>query len=366
MPAASESPAWQALSTNAGPTPRYEQAMQYNAASQQVFVFAGRDGSQDFNDVWALDINTLTWREIAAASPVKPPARHSTVMIVSDDGQTLYIATGQGATGNLNDVWKLDLTTETWQDLTATAGPAPEARYGNPGGNLNDNLVLTHGFGTTRYDTTWRFNTQSEIWENITPATELPLRRCLFAATSATTTRLVIHGGCASGFGDCYLEDTWVLDTVIGAWRQIQSEVKPAGRQHHTIVATADGADGATGGSILLFAGQGADGAARNDLWSLNLENDSWSPLEIASGPQARYNQSAVWVPGSGMLVFGGRDNNRTALGDLWLLTLDPATLPSEAPSAPVEAQPTAIPDPTPTPELISPSTGPEHDADGG
>lgn len=337
---------WQALQpTSAGPGPRYEHAMQYNPATNRLFVFGGRNDSQTFNDVWALNLDTLAWRQLAAnAQVVAPPARFSAVMIVDEAGENLYIATGHTQDGqNFNDVWKLNLASETWTDLTASAGPPPAARYGGPGGNLGGNLVTTHGFGSTRYDDTWRFNLATEQWENITPGGALPLRRCLFAAAPAET-NLVIHGGCASGFGDCFLDDTWLLDTAANAWQQVLSDVKPAGRQYHSLAA-------AGANQVILFGGQDASRAARNDVWVLNLDSGSWQPIETAVSPDARYQHAAAWVPGLGMLLFGGR--NDSALGDMWLLTLPAAATIDEAPAP----QPTSAPPPSPTPELVS-----EHD----
>lgn len=337
---------WQALQpTSAGPGPRYEHAMQYNPATNRLFVFGGRNNSQTFNDVWALNLDTLAWRQLAAnAQVVAPPARFSAVMIVDEAGENLYIATGHTQDGqNFNDVWKLNLASETWTDLTASAGPPPAARYGGPGGNLGGNLVTTHGFGSTRYDDTWRFNLATEQWENITPGGALPLRRCLFAAAPAET-NLVIHGGCASGFGDCFLDDTWLLDTAANAWQQVLSDVKPAGRQYHSLAA-------AGANQVILFGGQDASRAARNDVWILNLDSGSWQPIETAVSPDARYQHAAAWVPGLGMLLFGGR--NDSALGDMWLLTLPAAATIDEAPAP----QPTPAPPPSPTPELVS-----EHD----
>lgn len=337
---------WQALQpTSAGPGPRYEHAMQYNPATNRLFVFGGRNNSQTFNDVWALNLDTLAWRQLAAnAQVVAPPARFSAVMIVDEAGENLYIATGHTQDGqNFNDVWKLNLASETWTDLTASAGPPPAARYGGPGGNLGGNLVTTHGFGSTRYDDTWRFNLATEQWENITPGGALPLRRCLFAAAPAET-NLVIHGGCASGFGDCFLDDTWLLDTAANAWQQVLSDVKPAGRQYHSLAA-------AGANQVILFGGQDASRAARNDVWILNLDSGSWQPIETAVSPDARYQHAAAWVPGLGMLLFGGR--NDSALGDMWLLTLPAAATIDEAPAP----QPTPDPPPSPTPELVS-----EHD----
>ncbi|HXV97205.1 MAG TPA: kelch repeat-containing protein, partial [Anaerolineae bacterium] len=211
----------------------------------------------------------------------------------------------------LNDVWRLDLTTETWQDLTATVGPAPTARYGAAGGNLNDKLVVTHGFGSTRYDDTWLFDPASGQWQNITPSGELPLKRCLLAAAPLAG-QLVLHGGCSSGFGPCPQDDTWVLDTASQSWRQVTGDVKPVGRQHQTLTRVGEQ------NRVLLFGGQDGNRAARSDLWLLDLATDSWQPIEVGTGPVARYNHQAVWAA-QGLIVFGGRDS--APLADLWLLT---------------------------------------------
>ena len=351
---------WQALQpTTAGPGARYQHVMQYNAATNQVFVFGGRDGSQIFNDVWALDMDTLAWRQIAANASVAPPARFSTVMIVDEPGQNLYIATGQTQGGAVfNDIWKLDLATESWTDLSPTAGEAPIARYGAPGGNLGGNLVTTHGFGGSRYNDTWRFNISTEQWENVTPSGAAPLNRCLFAAAPSGDTNLVIHGGCASGFGDCFLDDTWVLDSDANVWREVLSDVRPVGRQHQTLVSGE-----AASSQVILFGGQDASRTPRNDLWSLDLTSGVWQSIEAPDGPDARFQHAAVWIPGQGMLVFGGRDEH--PLGDMWLLSTqsalseEPTPPPAPEPTATPEPEPTPTPEPvpTPTPELIS-----EHD----
>lgn len=355
---------WQAIQpTTIGPGARYQHAMQYNLATNQVFVFGGRDGSQIFNDVWALDMDTLAWRQMAANAVVAPPARFSTVMIVDEPGQNLYVATGQTQGGTVfNDIWKLDLATESWTDLSPTAGEAPIARYGAPGGSLGGNLVTTHGFGTTRYNDTWRFNTSAEQWENITPGGAAPLNRCLFAATTTSDANLVIHGGCASGFGDCFLDDTWILDSNDNVWREVLSDIKPVGRQHQTLVSGEAGSN-----QVILFGGQDASRAPRNDLWTLDLASGVWQSIEAPEGPDARFQHAAVWIPGQGMLVFGGRDEH--PLGDMWLLsgqptapaepTAEPTTPPVAEPTATPEPEPTptSVPAPTPTPELIS-----EHD----
>lgn len=309
---------WQQLQpVNTGPGLRYEQALYYHSPSQQLFLFGGREGNQIYNDTWVLDVESLTWRELAADSATKPPARYSLVMIVDTAGENLYIATGHAAGGqNFNDMWRLDLQTESWDNLTTEAGSPPAERYGNPGGNINDNLVLTHGFGSRRYDDTWQFNTTTEQWENITPAGDKPLLRCLFAATPADGD-LVIHGGCATPNGPCFLDDTWLLDMSANQWREVTSEVKPVGRQHQTLVAT-------EANQLILFGGQDATRAPRDDVWLLNLSTEEWQKIDAPDGPTARYNHAAVWLPDrQAMWLYGGQDGVN-ALGDLWQLMPQP------------------------------------------
>ncbi|MCB0190523.1 MAG: hypothetical protein KDJ65_01120 [Anaerolineae bacterium] len=307
--------AWQQLNpANAGPGPRYEHAMEYNAATNQIFIFGGRDGSQIYNDTWAFDMNTASWRQLAVNSPTAPPARFSTVMIIDEAGQNLYVATGHTQGGqNYNDVWRLNLASETWEDVTP-AGPAPDPRYGGPGGNLSDDLVVTHGFGTTRYDDTWRFDTATNQWQNITPPGQVPLQRCLFAATAALGNSLVVHGGCATPFGDCFLDDAWVLNTDTNTWREITSDVKPVGRQYHTLVPAIS-----SQGDLraIMFGGQDASLAPRNDAWILDVASGNWVLVGPQGAPPARYNHGAVWIPGYGMILYGGR-NDSGALGDMW------------------------------------------------
>jgi hypothetical protein len=350
---------WQLLQpVNEGPSPRYEHLMQYSPATNQLFVVGGRNGERIFDDTWALNLDTLSWQFLApeSKSPTAPVVFNA-VMMVDDAGQNLYVAVGQGPGGqNKNDIWKLDLAQELWSNISESAGSPPAPRYGSAGGNIGGNLVLTHGFGAQRYDDTWRFDTTSSQWQNITPGGILPLGRCLFAATPSAG-NLVIHGGCSTPDGPCYRDDAWILDSQANVWREILSDVKPVGRQHHTLASLEPDAS-----QIILFGGQEASQAARADVWLLDLTSGSWQAIESSGGPAARYNHTAAWIPGRGMVVFGGRDNNG-AFNDLWLLSVGtpaPDTAAPTATPAPDTAAPTATPapiEPTPTPELIS-----EHD----
>ena len=315
-----DGPGWHLVQpANAGPSPRYGQTMAYHQDTNQVFLFGGQAEETLLNDLWVLDPDSMTWRSLATEAAVKPPGRRHTLVLIDAEGQNLYLVGGQGLEERFNDIWRLNLAVEIWEDVSAVTGTPPAARYGSPGGDIEGSLILAHGFAVTQYDIVWAFNPQAGKWTVQTPTGPLALKRSDFAATSSGT-KLIFHGGCAADFGECYLADTWVMDTAAQTWREIQSAARPEGRQQHSLVAVNEE-------TILLFGGQSADQAARNDVSALNLTTDQWTPLLYSDAPPARTDHGAVWVPDIGMLVFGGRAGDLGELGDLWRLTLDPSVL---------------------------------------
>jgi hypothetical protein len=99
---------------------------------------------------------------------------------------------------------------------------------------------------------------------------------------------------------------------------------KPDGRFYQSLV------EYEAENGVLLFGGR--DNSTRfNDVWFLDLSQNTWSELSpTGTPPAARRSQSATWMQGNssqspGMLVFGGStasgDAAANALADVWLLT---------------------------------------------
>ena len=335
-------PQWQQLSPTADPTDgspaaRYNHAMVYHQGNNSVYLFGGQAGGSYFNDVWALNLDTLTWDRLfantsGAANTAFPVQRRMAVMAVDDAGQNLYIATGQASDdANHNDIWRFALSTNSWTKLSSTSNPG--IRYGAPGGTLGGNLLVSHGFGASnppRYDDTWLFNINTEQWQDISPSGTKPVGRCLLDG-AAVGDKFVIHGGQSGPIDqDPYRADTWILNTTAGTWSEIatggsEGVSKPDGRRFQSLVGY-EAENGA-----LLFGGVGESSTLFNDVWFLDIGLGTWSELApTGTVPTARRSQSAVWIAGNsslaaGMLLFGGtiaaNENADNARSDLWLLT---------------------------------------------
>jgi hypothetical protein len=313
---------WQQLSVTNAPPARRDAAMGYDAARHRLILFGGRSGSESFDDTWALDLNTLVWQPLATGTAVRPDARHSMVSGVDSIGNRFLVTTGQQASTLFNDVWSLDLTTDTWVELPPQ-GAVPDIRYGSAGGIApgSDSLFLSHGFTNEgRFDDTRRFDLATNTWHNVTPDTTRPLPRCLHAATLTQGDNLVLFGGCASGFGPCPLNDTWIFEESTGSWSEISTPADVEARLFPSIISLGESNE------VLLFGGE-TGGNALGDGWLLDIETRQWVELSTnGESPEARAGHTMVWVPtptgvnSGGVLLFGGQAGS-TDFNDLWLFT---------------------------------------------
>ena len=97
------------------------------------------------------------------------------------------------------------------------------------------------------------------------------------------------------------------------AWTAVaQDGVHPRAREDHTLTADPGGR------AAYLFGGREADGNALGDLWRLDLDTDSWERLRPeGDGPRPRFGHTATWVPGVGLVVWAGQ-RGQTFFDDLW------------------------------------------------
>ncbi len=295
---------WRQPST-ADPLPAARRDHSLVSDGERLYLFAGRN-PEPLADLWRYDIAGNSWAGVDA--PDGPPARfgHNAVW---NKAQMLVFG-GQAGGAFFNDLWAFDLPTGSWNQL-AGGESAPSARYG-AGGALGSEgrLLVTHGFTSQgRFDDTWQFTIDG--WADISAQGARPVERCLMRAVwDPTKERLLIFGGQTNATP--FLGDLWALAS--GSWREIAAEPKPSPRNFYAM-AFADQA-----GQALLFGGRTEQGPA-NDLWLFDSAAEAWSqPSAGGEAPSARYGHDAAWVADSlSLFVFGGNDGNAD-LNDLWVL----------------------------------------------
>lgn len=312
---------WTAIGAGAaGPGGRWDHTLSADEAGERLVLFGGRDAAASpLGDTWLFDLESETWEATAATGP-SPRFGHA--VAVDAEAGALYLFGGQ-ADGDtfFDDAWRLDLESLAWTVLAAGAESGPSARYGTSAVlDGRGNLLVSHGFTFEgRFDDTWALDLEAGTWTDLSPAPETrPLKRCLHEAVwDAEAERMLLFGGCSSGFGPCPQGDLWAFDPAARNWTLLAAaEAGPGARSNPAMVVEPGGDD------ALLFGGLTEAGYAA-DLWTLPLGDAAaiWTETGVAGAtPSPRASHDAV-VAGTRLYLYGGIGDDG-ALGDLWALPL--------------------------------------------
>ena len=317
---------WRQIETG-GPSARRNAAAIYDRIADRIVLFGGRGSSGDLADVWTFDVATESWQSLPVEG-AGPTARFSHNAVHDAHGGQLLIWSGRmlDASGStlLNDVWAFDLITNSWTNL-ATTTTVPVARYGTAAVFDPDTgtLVTFAGFTTLgRFDDTWRFDPLQRLWQDVTATSPQPGERCLHAAAyDSQRRRMIMFGGQR---GNAALDDAWALDLSTDLWTALPPAPETGGRKFPAV------AYDPKGDRFLVFGGERTDGTRGGDLWALDLQREVWSTLTTA-GPPARDGAVLVYVPSRGgrmpqIILTGGTTAEGNA-DDTWSLQLeDPVT----------------------------------------
>jgi hypothetical protein len=230
----------------------------------------------------------------------------------------MLVVMGQAGADFFNDVWAFDLDAEAWTELKANeiAAGQPRPRYGQSAAlDGQGRILISHGFSDQgRFDDTWLFDPASGAWSQLPVAGEArPLRRCLHQlAYDETTNRLILFGGCSSGYGPCPQGDLWALDLQTNTWSELQpAGDRPSARTNASLVY-----DGASG-RLLLFGGE--TDVPDAEAWAYDLAGNAWTRLDLAPGPSARTSHAAGVDPAARrIVVFGGKTADGLS-ADVWV-----------------------------------------------
>ena len=311
----SGTPTWHQLATTGGPPPRRAAHTQiYDPDGDRMIVFGGSDGGSFMNDVWSLDLATNTWQQLLTGGDFVP-VRYGHSATFDPERREMVVFGGYNGY-YLNDLYVLSLNgSPTWTRVD-TPGPSVRDFSATAYDGARRRIVLFGGNTGVLYDDLWAFDLGTRTWSRLGPAGPLP-RMSSYAVTDANSQRLVMFGG----YGGQYLDDTWTLalDQTPPLWIPHQPAVHPLARLEH---ATAYDSDR---DRMLLFGGKDAY-QFFNDLWQLDLTGEPvWSQV-IPAGPLPSQRECrAVYDPvRDRLLLFGGYSPWASPhhLNETWELTL--------------------------------------------
>jgi len=362
------------------PVPRRGAKMVYDAVNTRMVMFGGVDATTYFpnffpggvqeNKTWVWNLSTNTWTAVtttaSSASGRFFPGRTYHGMVYNTATNRVWIYGGIGILPSdttravdLTDVWELNGT--VWTDRTPTTGAAPLGR-GWAGVEFDgaSNRMIVHGGwnggAQTDHQDTWAFN--GTAWTQLFLSGDnaaLPGRDSHAMVFDPSRNRLVIFGGYLADVLEMNPSASTIATVLVTTWPPPQDQhsmaydpnrdrivmlgggspetwelapgsmtwtwnyvLGPNGRIGHAMAYEAPRR------KMILFGGRdktrGAVGATVfNDTWEWDGTAKTWTKRNPATAPPARYDHALAYDPlRNRVVMFGGRNAAGTPLNDTW------------------------------------------------
>lgn len=246
-------------------------------------------------------------------APTYPPAR-VLQSFTSNGGTTtatsrLYMFGGEDSFGNpLGDLWSYSnagSTNAKWTYIpgSSTARTAPTPRKGAGWSCGGGRCVLVGGSTTKIYNETWIFNESIQTWSKLSCGRRVfcpPARAFQAMAYDPAFGLHVMFGGYAGTNQDVfYWADTYTFNAATNNWTKVTSGDAPPARESAAATYV-------PGVGVVLFGGTDGQGVF-NDMYIWN--GAEWRPVTstVVSDPSrlvpSLWNHSMAWDPEVGVMI---------------------------------------------------------------
>ena len=256
-----------------GPQPRSNHAMAATTlATATSYVVFGGLSETGIPTHTTYRYDGTGWGDLTPVNAsLSPPDRSGHAMATNTATHTMLLFGGFDGTNALNDVWELNLGTNSWSEHLVFTG-SPPARYGHsigfyPGNGGSTGRFYVFGGSPFRNDV-WEFDPYTDTWTQKTPANPPPGRRNAAFSYLTGQGEFVLFGGLSSG--GVVRNDTWAYDPAANTWRQDFPVHVPPARKEHAM--SADN----TGSNLVLLGGTNATNDVLEGTWVWSSSTFDW------------------------------------------------------------------------------------------
>ena len=224
------------------PKPRFgHTANKYGEDSIILFGGQGPDPNNDdpqetlfhsFDDAFLFDTKTFTWFVIGNedkdnSDMPRPPPRNSHAAVIT--GSDLYIFGGANHDGPMNDMWKLNIATQSWTEVKYSGSQSPRpiemhsmcvynSKFFVTGGRISTNLSSSGVSSISDVcDDIWIFDLCDKVWTKLHQ--KISTSRCCHVSFFIDSHYLVTFAGCSKTSTN---EDLMVYDVKKDCLEQIE------------------------------------------------------------------------------------------------------------------------------------------------
>ena len=262
---------WTNLTPASGsmPAPRLTPASIYDANAHRMVTWSGQGQGTFFNDVWAFDLDTNTWSPFTPAGG-PPQIRYG--VGYTWDPLTKELVTFAGFTnlGRFDDVWRFRPSASTWTNVSPGSGPLARCLHAACYDAQKKRMIMYAGQNNSGpLDDIWALDLSTNTWTDLTPASKPSARFFAPVVYDAANNRVTMFGGQGLiGFNS----EVWVFDLWTKKWTPLTVAGTPPS-QRGASAAIYDGAND----RMVIFGGN--DGVVRNDVWAVNNLSGTTTPV---------------------------------------------------------------------------------------
>jgi len=302
-----------------GPSPRLACRLVYDPVNERLMMFGGMyEGSQAqvFEDTWIFEWGTESWR-LLEVEPHPPPRMDYGIVYVAElEGFILFGGWNTG--GWLADTWLYDCASQIWTELHPDVAPEARNSFGFCCDEANGIVVLYGGYTDALPDMgdTWLYDYSTNTWTEASPEASPPsLYGCEMIYDPSTRAVLMFGGHYYENDRDFFIRTVWEYDVPSNTWIDRQTQSGPSERYWQNTAYDSQG------GAVVIFGGRRL-GSQYDDTWLYSPGGDSWTRLDVAHRPQARFQSAFAYDPSrNAVLMFGGFTFvNRQNFGDTWII----------------------------------------------
>jgi len=294
----------------------------FAAIDTRIFMFGGwQQSGEFFNDLFVLDVPTLTWENRTAdTSGAIPPPRTSHGFL-SHDGK-LYVFGGFGYPAVRNDLFVLDPSTLAWTDLTpqaAAGAPSPRrdmAFFSFGGGIYVFGGKDAQGITGVVLNDLYRLDPKAVTWTRLSYGGVAPLKRAGASVSILGGYAYLFGGYVTSGSTTAYLNHLQRLDLNTLTWADVSDSLHRAPTDQRSCHGIA------SDGKRFIYSFGGSLGAASYiaNLKRFDQDTFTWTSLSEDATPSPsprRFHGMAHAENLPHLYVFGGW-GQAGLLGDLY------------------------------------------------
>lgn len=289
--------------SGASPSMRMGHRIVYISKTNKFIMFGGYNGSSYLNDLWQFDPQTESWSQLSPAGGPPPPRAYHCMAYNSYHNEVWVYAGFNGS--SLNDVWKYKISTNQWSTNSAWDGPYArhsamcamfEDKQAGSGMVVTGGLTAFGGGYPNGCPLTYYFSGDGWYQKANAPYKWAYGDACFMSAEGVV---FVVGRTDTGGFyAGCY-------DPILNAWEKRATASPPTGVRFYPSVAYDD-----VNHYALLFGGAPQNNLGVGALHAYDIYTNKWLELADYSREGRTRHACAFNCADNELFVWGGAVNS--------------------------------------------------------